>query len=318
MGKYILRRMLISIPMILGITIIIFILADSMPGDALTAMVTDQAPISKEALAERRSQLGLDQPLPVRYLLWMQQLLQGNMGYSFITAIPISETIVKRIPPTLELMGVSLLFSIVLGVTLGIVSALKQYSVLDYLLTVLGFIGLSIPVFFLGMILIYVFSLRLDWLPTSGMGTAGEEYSLVDNLRHLILPALSLGILRTAIFMRYTRTSVLDVLGSDYLRTARAKGLKENSVIIGHALRNALIPIITIVGLTLPVLFGGAVIIETIFQWPGIGLLYITAVNQRDHPMIMGLALISSIVVLASNLLTDLTYAAADPRIRYD
>jgi peptide/nickel transport system permease protein len=215
-------------------------------------------------------------------------------------------------------MGVSLLFSIVLGVTLGIVSALKQYSVLDYLLTVLGFIGLSIPVFFLGMILIYVFSLRLDWLPTSGMGTAGEEYSLVDNLRHLILPALSLGILRTAIFMRYTRTSVLDVLGSDYLRTARAKGLKENSVIIGHALRNALIPIITIVGLTLPVLFGGAVIIETIFQWPGIGLLYITAVNQRDHPMIMGLALISSIVVLASNLLTDLTYAAADPRIRYD
>lgn len=318
MTKYILRRLLISIPLLIGITLIIFILADAMPGDALTAMVTDEAPIAGEILAERRAQLGLDKPLPVRYLIWIGQLVRGNMGYSFITSVPIAQTIAKRVPPTLELMGLSLLFSITVGVILGIISALKQYSVLDYVLTVLGFIGLSIPVFFLGMTLIYIFSLRLDWLPTSGMGTAAADFSLIDNLKHLILPALSLGILRTAVFMRYTRASVLDVLGSDYLRTARAKGLEQKIVILRHALRNALIPIITIIGLNLPVLFGGAVIIETIFQWPGIGLLYITAVNQRDHPMIMGLALVSSIVVLASNLLTDMTYAFADPRIRYE
>jgi len=318
MTKYVLRRLLVSIPLLLGITIIIFILADAMPGDALTAMVTDEAPIAGEVLAERRSQLGLDKSLPVRYLIWVGQLLRGNMGYSFITSVPIAETVLRRIPPTLELMGVSLLISIIIGLVLGILSALKQYSVFDYLLTVLGFIGLSIPVFFLGMTLIYIFSLRLDWLPTSGMGTAAADFSLADNLRHLILPALSLAILRTAVFMRYTRASVLDVLGSDYLRTARAKGIKERLVVGRHALRNAMIPIITIIGLNLPVLFGGAVIIETIFQWPGIGLLYITAVNQRDHPMIMGLALVSSIVVLASNLLTDITYAFADPRIRYE
>lgn len=318
MTKYIVRRLLISIPLLISITLIIFILANLMPGDALTAMVTDEAPIAGQVLAERRAQLGLDKPVPVRYLVWMGQLLRGNMGYSYVTSVPIGETIAKRVPATLELMGFSLLFSIIVGLILGIVSALKQYSGLDYGLTVLGFIGLSVPVFFLGMMLIYVFALRLQWFPTSGMITAGEDFSLVDNLRHLILPATALGVLRTAVFMRYTRASMLDVKTSDYLRTARSKGLRERTVVNRHALRNALIPVITIIGLNLPVLFGGAVIIETIFQWPGIGLLYITAVNQRDYPMIMGLALISSIVVLASNLLTDVAYAFADPRIRYE
>ena len=318
MIRYIIRRLLISIPVLFGITVIIFVLANLMPGDAVTAMVTDEAPISGQALEARRAQLGLDQPMPVRYVIWVQQLLRGNLGYSFVTSVSIGATIAKRVPATLELMGVSLLFSNHIGVNLGIVSAIKQYSLLDYVLTILGFAGLSVPVFFLGMLLIYIFALRLGWFPTSGMRTAGEPFSLQDNLRHLVLPALSLGVLRTAVFLRYTRASMLDVLQSDYITTARGKGLTENLVIIRHAMRNALIPIITIVGLNLPVLFAGAVIIETVFQWPGMGLLYITAVRQRDYPMIMGLGLIFAIVVLMSNLLTDITYAFADPRIRYE
>ncbi|MFB0546580.1 MAG: ABC transporter permease [Anaerolineae bacterium] len=318
MTQYILRRLLISIPLLFGITLIIFTLANLMPGDALTAMVTDEAPIAGEVLAVRRAHLGLDKPMPIRYLIWIRSLAGGNMGYSFVTNVPIGQTVARRVPATLELMGTSLLFSIIVGIILGIISALKQYSVPDYILTVLGFAGQSVPIFFLGMFLIYVFALRLRWLPTSGMGTAGEAFALKDNLRHLLLPALSLGVLRTAVFMRYTRASMLDVLQSEYMTVARAKGLLERVVIIRHGLRNALIPIITVIGLNLPVLFAGAVIIETIFQWPGIGLLYITAVSHRDYPMIMGLALVSSIAVLVSNLLTDIAYAFADPRIRYD
>lgn len=317
MIRYIIRRLLVSIPVLFGITVIIFLLANLMPGDAVTAMVTDEAPISGQAVEARRAQLGLDRPMPVRYAIWVRELLRGNLGYSFITSVPIGTTIAKRVPATLELMGISLLFSIIIGVVLGVVSALRQYSVLDYVLTVLGFAGLSVPVFFLGMLLIYIFALRLRWFPTSGMGTAGEAFSLADNLRHLILPALSLGVLRTAVFLRYTRASMLDVLQSDYITTARGKGLTENIVILRHAMRNALIPILTIIGLNLPVLFAGAVIIETVFQWPGMGLLYITAVRQRDYPMIMGLGLIFAIVVLISNLVTDIAYAFADPRIRY-
>lgn len=317
MGSYIARRLLVSIPVLFGITLVVFFLANLMPGDAVTAMVTDQAPISRQALQARREQLGLDRPMPVRYVIWVGELLQGNLGYSFITFEPIGATIAKRVPATLELMGLSLVFSIVLGIVLGVISALKQYNVLDYVLTVLGFAGLSMPVFFLGMLLIYIFALRLRWFPTSGMGIAGDAFSLKDNLRHLVLPALSLGVLRTAVFLRYTRASMLDVLGSDYIRTARGKGLPERLVIIRHALRNALIPIITIIGLNLPVLFAGAVIIETVFQWPGMGLLYITGIRQRDYPMIMGLGLIFAIVVLLSNLVTDIAYGFADPRIRY-
>jgi peptide/nickel transport system permease protein len=318
MTTYVLRRLLISIPVVIGITIIIFGMAHLMPGDAVLAMVSVDSPMSDDLIAMRRGALGLDEPLPVQYMHWLGNVLRGNFGVSFISGLPIGETILSRVPATVELMGISLLFSIIFGIALGIVSALKQYSWIDYALTIFSFVGMSVPVFFLGMLLVYVFSLRLGWLPTSGLGTAGEGFSLVDNLRHLILPAAALGILRTAVFMRYTRTSMLEVLHSDFVMTARSKGLVERVVILRHVLRNALIPIVTIIGLSLPVLFGGAVFIETVFQWPGIGLLYINAVSQRDSPMIMGLALISALIVLVSNLLTDIAYALVDPRIRYD
>lgn len=318
MLAYFIRRVLINIPILLGITFIIFLLASLMPGDAVLAMISADTPVSADMIKMRQGELGLDLPLHIQYFRWMGNLLQGNLGYSFVSAESVSEMIVMRIPATLELMGISLLISIILGLTLGTISALKQYSWMDYSLTVLGFIGISIPDFFLGMVLVFVFALKLGWFPTSGFTTGGEEFTILDNLRHVFLPALALSLVRTAVFMRYTRSSVLEVLGNDYVRTARAKGLKPRLVILRHVMRNALIPIITIIGVNLGVLFAGSVIIETIFQWPGIGMMFINAVTGRDSPVIMGYVLLTSTIVLASNLLTDLSYSLVDPRIRYE
>ena len=318
MLAYFTRRILINIPILIGITLIIFLLASLMPGDAVLAMISTDTPVTDEMIKMRQGELGLDLPLPVQYLRWMGNLLRGNMGYSFVSAESVSEMILLRIPATLELMGVSLLISIILGLTLGTISALKQYSWLDYVFTIFGFIGISIPDFFLGMILVFIFALKLKWFPTSGFITAGQEFSLADNLRHVFLPALALALVRTAVFMRYTLASVLEVLGNDYVRTARAKGLKQGLIILRHVMRNALIPVITIIGISLGVLFAGSVIIETIFQWPGIGMMFINAVTGRDSPVIMGYVLLTSVIVLTSNVLTDLTYSLVDPRIRYE
>jgi peptide/nickel transport system permease protein len=318
MGQYLTRRVLISIPLLFGITIILFFLADLMPGDAVLAMITDESPLSEELIALRRGQLGLDQPLYIQYGRWMGQVLQGNLGYSFANGRPVSEIIGARVLATLELMGAALIISLIFGITLGVISALKQYSGIDYSLTLFGFTGLSLPDFFVALILIYIFALRLEWLPSSGISTAGEPFSLIDNLRHLILPATSLALFRTAIFMRFTRASMLEVINEDHMRTAKAKGLRSWTITRRHGLRNALIPIVTILGMTLPILFGGAVIIETIFQWPGIGLMFIDAVIDRDGPVIMAYVLITAILVLSFNLLTDITYSWLDPRVRFD
>lgn len=318
MFAYFIRRLLINIPILIGITIIIFLLASMMPGDAVLAMISSETPVSDEMIKMRQGELGLDLPLHIQYLRWIGNLAKGNLGFSFVSAESVSKMIAMRIPATLELMGVSLLISILLGLTLGTISAFKQYSLLDYSFTIFGFIGISIPDFFLGMILVFVFALKLKLFPTSGFITAGEEFSLADNLRHVFLPALALALVRTAVFMRYTRASILEVLGNDYVRTARAKGLKQNIIVLRHVMRNALIPVITIIGINLGVLFAGSVIIETIFQWPGIGMMFINAVTARDSPVIMGYVLLTSIIVLASNLLTDLTYSLVDPRIRYE
>lgn len=318
MLAYFTRRLLINIPLLFGITFVVFILASLMPGDAVLAMISADTPVSADMIKMRQGELGLDLPLPVQYVRWMGNILQGNLGYSFVSAESVSKMIAIRIPATLELMGVSLLISIVLGLTLGTISALKQYSWMDYVFTIFGFIGISIPDFFLGMVLVFVFAIKLKWFPTSGFITAGEPFSWADNLRHVFLPALALALVRTAVFMRYTRSSILEVLGNDYIRTARAKGLGETLIILRHVMRNALIPVITIIGISLGVLFAGSVIIETIFQWPGIGMMFINAVTGRDSPVIMGYVLLTSVIVLVSNLLTDLTYSLVDPRIRYE
>ena len=318
MFTYILRRLLISIPILFGITVIVFFIASKMPGDAVLAMISNETPQAEDLIKLRRGQLGLDVPVYQQYGRWVGQLLQGKLGYSFQSGESVIDIISARLPATLQLMGVALFIAIALGVTLGVISALKQYSWLDYSLTFVGFAGISIPEFFLGMVLVYVFALQLHLFPTSGIVTAGIQYSVLDNLHHIVLPAFALGIARTATFMRYTRASVLEVMNNDYVRTARAKGLNSLIVTTRHILRNAMLPVATVVGLSLPVLFGGSVIIEMIFQWPGIGLMFINAVTGRDSPVIMGYVLMSATIVLASNLLTDIAYGWLDPRIRYD
>lgn len=318
MTTYILRRILISLPIILAITIIVFFLANMMPGDAVMAMISSDTPLEDTLIKLRQGQLGLDLPIHIQYVRWLDNLLHGNLGFSFQSGESVAYMIAERIPATLELMGISLVISIILGVILGTISALRQYSAMDYGLTLFGFTGISIPDFFLGMILIFVFALKLKWFPTSGMVTAGTEFSWADNLWHVVLPATALALVRTSVFMRYTRASVLEVINDDYIRTARAKGLKEVVVIARHVLRNALIPVITVIGVSLAVLFAGSIIIETIFQWPGIGLMFISAISLRDSPVIMGYVLVSAIVVLIANLLTDVTYSWVDPRIRYE
>lgn len=318
MGKYIIRRILVSIPMLLLITIIIFFLANLMPGDAAMAMfASGEGSITAEAIEQQRENMGLSGPVIVRYFRWLNQLLHGNMGTSLITFQPVWEMIKARIGPTLLLMGTSLLLSIIIGVALGCFSAVKQYSIADYILTVISFIGRSLPVFFVGMFFVYLLALKNPIFPTSGMHKMGHS-DFADLMKHLFLPCLSLSILRIAEFLRYSRASMLEVLNSDFMWTARSKGIGEGRVLRKHALRNALIPIITLVGINIPVLFSGAIMIEQVFQWPGLGTLFNSAVTQRDLSLLMGLCLFSSIVVMVSNLLTDIAYAIVDPRIRYD
>ena len=318
MLSYLLRKLLLSIPVLFGVTVIVFAIAHAMPGDAVLAMITAEAPSSEELIAMRRGELGLGQPLYIQYLNWIGQILHGNLGRSFVNGRGVGEIIGERLPMTLELMGVALLVAFIIGTTLGVISALRQYKLTDYSLTLAGFVGVSIPDFFMGLLLVYVFALELRWLPSSGISTAGDSFSLADNLRHLILPAAALALFRAAIFMRYARAGMLEVLNQSYMRTAKAKGLRPSTIVLRHGLRNALIPLVTVFGLALPTLFGGSVVIETIFQWPGIGLMFIDAVVNRDSPVIMGYVLITAIIVMLANLATDLAYSVLDPRVSYD
>ena len=320
MGKYIIRRLLISVPTLLGVTMLIFLFINLAPGDPITAMLSPEqrAALSAQAIQERREALGLNKPIPVRYVIWLSQVVQGNWGYSIQFQKPVLERVSERLEPTLRLMVAALIISLIFGIPIGMISAVKQYSFLDYFVTVFSFVGVSIPVFFLGLGLIYIFSLKLSLLPPGGMETIGRSSSVPDALAHLLLPALMLGMASTAELARYTRAGMLDVIRQDYLRTARAKGLKEIGVFVRHALPNALLPIMTVVGLQLPSLLAGAVITETVFSWPGMGRLTVEAISYRDYPLLMGIMTMFAIAVLFSNLLVDLAYSAADPRVRYD
>lgn len=317
MTTYILRRLIIAIPVLIGITLITFLAYNLAPGDPIDAMIDPNVAISPADLEKLRENLGLDQPVIVRYGIWLGQAVRGNLGFSYRSGEPVIERIGRRLPATLQLTVTALLIAIGLGIPLGVISAMRQYSRLDYALTFFAFGGISIPNFFLALGAIYLLALKLKLFPSHGLGDPDAEWFLSTRLHHLILPALVLGLDRTAGFLRYTRSSMLEVLGQDYMTTARAKGLRPRVRLLRHGLRNALISIITIVGLSLPSLFGGSVIVETIFAWPGIGQMAITAVTQRDYPVLMGVALISSVIVLVSNLVADIAYAIVDPRIRY-
>ncbi|MBV7332067.1 ABC transporter permease [Chloroflexi bacterium TSY] len=325
MNRYFLRRILQAIPVLIGITIITFTFTELAPGDAVSSMLLSMqdSGLSGELDTETlREKYGLDQPAPVRYLQWMGGLAQGNLGVRIRSRVPVSGEIGRRLPATIQLMFSAIFISVILGIPLGILSALRQYTRLDYALTGFVFVGISVPGFFAAIAVIYLFAVKLGWFPTSGYSTPGQDFGfwdgLFDHLHHLALPAIVLGIESTAAIMRYTRSSMLEVIRLDYIVTARSKGLAQRAVIVRHALRNALLPVITIIGLRLPSLFGGAIIIETIFNWPGMGILYLDGVTTRDYPLIMGMVLISAFLIVLSNLITDLTYAVIDPRIRYE
>lgn len=315
MLSYIIRRLLISIPVLLGITIFNFWIVNLAPGNPVEMFVDPN--ISESEIELRKEQLGLNDPLWLQYFHWLFNMLQGDLGFSFSSYQPVSAIILERLGPTVLLMGVSLLIGTLIAIPLGIISATRQYTKLDYVTTAASFLGVSIPNFFLGLGVIYIFALELKLLPTGGMITLGGDGTITDRLKHLILPVFVLSVSIAGKKVRYVRASMLEILGQDYLRTARAKGLREFLVINKHALRNAMIPIITVIGLEIPILLAGAVITEQIFQWPGIGQLTIQSIMSRDYPTLMALNLMAALMVLGANLLTDIFYSIADPRIHY-
>ncbi len=315
MSKYIIKRILIAIPVLIGITILdyaIMCLAGS-PLEMLQGPRVSEAAVEAKAIA-----LGLDKPFYIQYFVWLGQLLQGNMGYSIKSFQSVSGMIGSHLGPTLLLMGVSLLTGLLIAIPAGIYSAVHQYSAGDYGLVTFSFLGSSIPGFFLSLLLVFVFTVKLGWLPSSGMSTLGTAGSFGDVARHMVMPVTVLAISIAGRNIRYIRSAMLEILQQDYLRTARAKGIGRFLVINKHALRNAMVPIVTVIGMEIPVLFGGAVIVEQVFSWPGLGLMTMSAISGRDYPVIMGVCLLSAVVVLAANLITDILYALVDPAIQLD
>jgi peptide/nickel transport system permease protein len=317
MGTYILRRALIAVPILLGITVFMFVFLAIAPGDPVSAFIRPELAGNEQIRQIIIARYGLDQPLPIRYIRWLAEAVQGNLGFSAIGGLPILETVLRALLASATLMLTALVFGILTGVPLGILSALRQYSKLDFSLTGIAFLGVSAPSFMLGLGALFLFGLVIPIFPIGGMQNPAVPFNLPDFIAHLTLPALVLGLGYMAILMRYSRSAMLEVVNSLYVTTAEAKGLPRRTIIVRHAFRNALIPILTVIGFSLPEMVGGAVITESVFSWPGAGLLMVQGVQQRDYPMIMGISLFLGFVVLAANLLTDVAYAAADPRIRY-
>ena len=316
MFRYILKRLLYAIPVFLGITFVIYTLINLAPGGPLSVLAAS-GEMSLSDLEALKISMGLDKPIVIRYFIWLGDLLHGDFGISYRTSQEVSLMISQRIMPSLMLTGTGILAAMLVGVPLGIISAYKPNSVWDHISTFISFIGASVPNFFLSLLLIYVLAVKLKWFPTSGMQSSGMSGNLLDLLHHLALPAFVCGIQPIGNYIKQTRSSVLEVLNEDYIKTARSKGLTNVVIVLKHAFRNALIPIVTTISLSIPFLIGGAVVTEQIFAWPGIGSLMITAITSRDYPVIMGVAVLICGVVLVANLILDLIYAALDPRIKF-
>ncbi|MBI4539798.1 MAG: ABC transporter permease [Gemmatimonadetes bacterium] len=328
MTAYIARRLVGAVPLVIGIATIIFFILSLAPGDPTSLYFGPN--VSPEAIAQMRRNLGLDQPVHVRYVRWLAAFLTGDFGFSIARSRPVAELILEILPNTLLLSACALALAFLVGVVLGVIQAVRQYSPADAALSVGALFFYSMPSFWLALMLILVFSLnaktRWDWpiwFPASGMTSVDYEFlspleRLRDRLLHLTLPALSLALVLAAGVARYTRSSMLEVIRQDYIRTARAKGLDEARVIFKHALRNALIPVVTLVGLYLPFLFSGAVFVETVFAWPGMGRLVVEAISQRDYPVVMAGSFLFAVIVVIGNLIADVLYAVVDPRIRYE
>ena len=316
MFRYILKRLLYAIPVFLGITFVIYTLINLAPGGPLSVLAAS-GEMSLSDLEALKISMGQDKPIVIRYFIWLGDLLHGDFGISYRTSQEVSLMISQRIMPSLMLTGTGILAAMLVGVPLGIISAYKPNSVWDHVSTFISFIGASVPNFFLSLLLIYVLAVKLKWFPTSGMQSSGMSGNLLDLLHHLALPAFVCGIQPIGNYIKQTRSSVLEVLNEEYIKTARSKGLTNVVIVLKHAFRNALIPIVTTISLSIPFLIGGAVVTEQIFAWPGIGSLMITAITSRDYPVIMGVAVLICGVVLVANLILDLIYAALDPRIKF-
>ncbi len=312
MRGYLLRRLAQGAAVLFVVSAVVFAIVHAAPGGPALLNNPDVDP---KMAKEMEKQLGLDDPIPVQYARWLRNALRGNLGRSYQHSLGTAELLWARIPNTLLLSGTALLLAVVLAVPLGMISAVYRYSAIDYAATVTAFVGVSVPVFWLAILLIIVFSVTLGWLPSSGMLTVGVPFSMRDRLLHLLMPSIVLATFPLAQLTRYVRSSMVDALAQDYVRTARAKGLPECSVLGRHALRNALIPMVTVLGVLTPRLLGGAVVTETIFAWPGLGRLAVEAAVTRDYPVILGATLLVSTLVVLSNLITDFLYVVIDPRI---
>jgi ABC-type dipeptide/oligopeptide/nickel transport system permease component len=306
MSRFILRRLLLSIPTLFGVLVVAFLLLYVAPGDPVESMIGERA--DSATIARLRQQLRLDDPLPQRFAHYVGSVVTGDLGRSYITNRPITQDIRERFPKTLQLAGAAMLLATVLGVTLGVLSARRPGGFADRFALGIAYLGISFPVYWVGLLLILLFAVTVRWLPPSGYGS----------LRFLVLPAMTLGMRSIAFLARMTRSAMLESLSADYVRTARAKGLSERVVTMKHALRNALIPVITVLGLDFGAYLTGSILTETIFSWPGIGRYVVNAISRRDLPAIQGTVLFLSTVFVLVNLLTDLAYAKADPRISYE
>lgn len=316
MNNYMLRRIAVAIPVLFFVSVLTFLIVTMAPGDPVDLYVSPDA--TEAQLEATREVLGLNDPLPIQYGKWLANVLQGNLGFSYSTRQSVADIIAAKVGPTLLLMGTTLIVAYVIAIPLGILCARKKNTWIDNLLTGGSFVGISTPNFFLGLGLIYLFSLQLKWLPSGGMMVLGGDGGIWERVKHLILPVAVLATSYAANMIRYVRASMIEVFGENYMRTATAKGLTQSIILNRHAVRNALIPIITVIGSDIPKLVGGAVVTEQIFQWPGLGQLMITSINARDYPVLMALTMFSAVAVLFANVIVDFLYAAVDPRIKFD
>jgi peptide/nickel transport system permease protein len=321
------------IPVLLGVSIVVFFMVRAIPGDPAQLLLGQQA--TQEQVQQVRENMGLEQPVIVQYGIFLADALRGDLGDSIVTGRPVTTELLARFPATLELTAFAMLVAVLVGVPVGVISAVRQYSLLDKVTSVLALTGISMPIFWLAMILIVIFFVNLGWLPFPGRLSTGYAVTSItglvlvdslltlnfpafwDGLKHLILPAIALGTIPMAVIMRMTRSSMLEVMGEDYVRTARAKGVVPWRVVFKHALRNAMLPTVTVIGLQAGLLMGGAVITETIFSWPGVGQIAYDSVNRRDYAMIQGVVLYGATLFVLVNLLVDILYAVLDPRVRY-
>ncbi len=313
---FFLRRLLSAIPVMFIITFATFVLMQMLPGGPLAAYENNPE-ISQDDIQRLRHEMGLDRPIPVQYWAWLKNFVRGDWGYSFVTKRPVLQEIWDRLPNTLYLTGFSLIVALIIAIPAGIISATRQYSIFDHITTTLTYIGRSMPVYYSGLLLIIIFSIWLRWFPSGGMHTLGKDSSIIDSLRHLFLPVLSLSTLIAAKYVRFLRTSMLEVIHQDYIRTAAAKGLHNRIIIFKHAFRNAAIPLVTVVAIDLPVLFAGALFTETVYSWPGMGRLFVDSATRFDYSIVMGIVAAIAFLVVLSNLIADVIYGILDPRITY-